>query len=116
MNQETAKYIINHFGQYMTTIESQAWRHYSSTLKLADNENHALRKMYFKKGWLSNDSEVLNLLKDGYDKFEKNTADRILTENKNEIFLNTCPECGQLARTPKAKQCRHCGYDWHETK
>jgi hypothetical protein len=27
-------------------------------------------------------------------------------------IINTCPQCGQLARTPLAKQCRHCGHDW----
>lgn len=115
MNQETARYIINHFGRYMTKNERLAWRHYSSTVKLADNENPAFTKMYYKKGWLTDNPKVLDLLKDGYDEFEKNTAERILRENKNEIYLNKCPKCGQLARTPKARQCRHCGNDWHQT-
>ena len=26
---------------------------------------------------------------------------------------NNCPKCGKLARTPKAKQCRYCFYNWH---
>ncbi|MCB0495870.1 MAG: hypothetical protein KDC79_07020 [Cyclobacteriaceae bacterium] len=116
MNQETARYIINYFSRYMTKDESLAWRHYSSTIKLADNDNPALTKMYYKKGWLSDDPKILNLLKDGYDEFEKNTADRILKENEKEIYLNKCPKCSRLARTPKARQCRHCGYNWHETK
>jgi hypothetical protein len=25
-----------------------------------------------------------------------------------------CPYCGELLRTPKAKQCRACGMDWHD--
>ena len=25
-----------------------------------------------------------------------------------------CPYCGQLLRTPRAKQCRACGMDWHD--
>ena len=25
-----------------------------------------------------------------------------------------CPYCGQPLRTPKAKQCRDCGMDWHD--
>jgi hypothetical protein len=24
-----------------------------------------------------------------------------------------CPHCGQPLRSPRAKQCRHCGRDWH---
>lgn len=25
-----------------------------------------------------------------------------------------CPYCGKPLRTPVAKQCRHCGMDWHD--
>jgi hypothetical protein len=25
-----------------------------------------------------------------------------------------CPFCGKPLRTSRAKQCRHCGQDWHE--
>ena len=24
-----------------------------------------------------------------------------------------CPRCGQALRTAEARQCRHCGADWH---
>jgi hypothetical protein len=27
--------------------------------------------------------------------------------------ITPCPYCGQPLRTAKAKQCRHCGKDWH---
>ncbi|MCB0635978.1 MAG: hypothetical protein KDC54_05150 [Lewinella sp.] len=37
---------------------------------------------------------------------------RILREHHTDI-INICPECGQLARTPLAQQCWHCGHDWH---
>jgi hypothetical protein len=26
-----------------------------------------------------------------------------------------CPFCGEPLRTPRARQCRHCGQDWHLT-
>lgn len=29
------------------------------------------------------------------------------------IAAGRCPNCGQELRTPKAKQCRKCGADWH---
>lgn len=48
----------------------------------------------------------------GIEKLEIKIASRILKEHKNEV-INNCPECEGLARTPYAKQCRHCGYDWH---
>jgi len=45
---------------------------------------------------------------------EKTRLSKILLENYGDkIFWNLCPNCGELARTPKAKQCRHCNQDWH---
>jgi len=40
-----------------------------------------------------------------------NTADRILKEHNEEIFLNNFPN-QKLARTLNARQCRHCGNKW----
>lgn len=36
-----------------------------------------------------------------------------MTETREKVFLNNCPKCDKLARTPYAKQCRYCGYNWH---
>lgn len=44
---------------------------------------------------------------------KKRIAEMLLKEYSNEVFLNKCPGCGKLARTPKAKQCRFCLHDWH---
>jgi hypothetical protein len=30
-----------------------------------------------------------------------------------EPCTTPCPQCGKTLRTPKAKQCRFCGADWH---
>ena len=40
-------------------------------------------------------------------------AEVILEESEDEVFWNLCPKCNGLARTPQAKQCRHCYFDWH---
>jgi hypothetical protein len=113
MDKETARYIFNYFSNFFTDKESIAFRHYSSTTKLADSKNPDLINMYRQKGWLTSDQEALELIKDGYDAFELKTAKRIMEDNGDKIFLNNCPLCGKLARTPDAKQCRHCGHDWH---
>jgi len=52
-------------------------------------------------------------LKNGQEVFEWETAKRILADNSEKKLLNNCPQCHKLARTPKSKQCRHCGYSWH---
>jgi hypothetical protein len=47
-------------------------------------------------------------------KLERENVANVLWEKyKDEIYLNKCPKCNKIARTPKAKQCRFCRYDWH---
>ena len=115
MDNETAKYIINYFSNLLTGEEKMAVKHTSSTYKLehSTSENTNLTRIYKSKGWLTSDQTVLDLLKDGYDNFELNVANRILTQNSDKVFLNNCPNCNKLARTPYARQCRHCGHNWH---
>ena len=118
MDNETAKYIVTHFSNFLTEKEKVAIRHISSTIKLdlTDNsvDHTSSVKVYKKAGWLTEDKEVLELLKHGFDSFEISVATRILTENKDKVILNYCPKCRQLARTPTSKQCRKCGNEWHD--
>ena len=114
MDKETARYIINYFSHLLSSAERMAIKHTTSTYKMAHStvENPNLTKFFQEKGWLTSDQSVLDLLKDGYDNFELKVADRILSENPDKVFLNNCPKCLKLARTPRASQCRHCGYSW----
>jgi len=116
VDNETAKYIINYFSNLLTSEERMAIKHTNSTYKLehSTSDNSNLTKIYREKGWLTSDQSVLDLLKDGYEKFELNVASRILSQNSDKIFLNNCPKCNKLARTPYARQCRHCGHSWHD--
>jgi ribosomal protein L40E len=50
---------------------------------------------------------------DELEKEKAKLAEIILRDFPDKILFNNCPRCGKLARTPQAKQCRHCGYDWH---
>ncbi len=97
----------------MNDRERQAWRHYSTTVKMGSDPSPARIRVSKKSGWLTEDPEVLQLLTEGYDNFILTTANRILQDNIDEVKFNNCPNCGRLTRTPKAKQCRHCGHDWH---
>jgi hypothetical protein len=113
INIEKAKYIITHYSGLLTPDEAKALRHLRSTFKLEDAKDEKLSKMYYKNGWLSDDSAILQLLAGGDDQFMLNCAKRILKEKAEDVYINLCPKCGRLARTPYAKQCRHCEYDWH---
>lgn len=109
MDKETANYIIKYYPKLLNPAEAMAIRHYSSTFKMKGAPNR--EAIFLEKGWLTNDPDVLDLLKDGYDTFELRTATRMLSEHADQICINKCPKCGRLARTPEAKQCR-CGHTW----
>lgn len=111
MDQETASYIINYFSNLMTDNEKLALKHHMHTYKTSDDPK--MRRILTNRGWIRTEPEILNFLKHGYDEFELNVARRIMTENPEKVFLNNCLKCNKLARTPYAKQCRHCGHNWH---
>ena len=110
---EKAKYIIGYYSNLLTPTERKALRHLRSTIKLEGETDERRSKMYYKTGWLSTDPDILQLVADGPDQFMLNCAKRILKDNPDKVFLNLCPVCKKLARTPDAKQCRFCHHDWH---
>ncbi|CAI8785659.1 hypothetical protein [Chryseobacterium sp. IT-36CA2] len=112
MDRETINYIIRYFGKLLTRDEALALNHHMYTLKSSESEH--IRNVMIKQGWINSDPEVIKLLEHGYEVFEQNVVTRILTETPEKVFFNNCPKCNKLARTPYAKQCRHCGYSWHD--
>jgi len=119
MGADEAKYVFHNYGRLMTPKEARAFSHIGGTMKatmgrsdLAAQEEVKGGSTYFRR-WLSDDPEVLLLARDGYDAFVLQTGQRILNNNRGLIVPNYCPRCKGLARTPKARQCRFCGHDWH---
>jgi len=118
IDKETAKYIIDYFSELLPSHEKIAMEYMLSQFKPENRDKHTFMNkwatdIYKKNGWLTESQTVLDLLKEGYDSFERKTALKILKEHPNDIFLNKCPQCQRLARTPFAKQCKHCKFDWH---
>ncbi|GAB5525153.1 MAG: hypothetical protein Roseis2KO_30250 [Roseivirga sp.] len=114
ISQELINYINLYCSQFYNELERKASSHYIASAKLegfsqtnVSRLRDGLRRMQTK------DESVLKLLEDGYATFARNTAARIYKDHRKELNLNYCPECKGLARTPKARQCRYCGHDWH---
>ena len=120
MEDSTIKYIFDYYSHFMSLKEAAALKHYITSYKfhksLANDKSGEKEIYLLDKNWLTRDSETIGLLKDGFNNFQKRTAERILAEHSNEIFFNNCPQCGKLARTPFAQQCRFCSHDWHDSK
>lgn len=114
VDNETARYIIRFFPSLLTEKEKIAIRHHRSLVKLSHNPNPKKIKLHKERGWLTDNPAVLELLKDGYDKFELMTGKRIIEESGDDVFLNFCTQCGRLTRTPQSRQCRHCDHKWHD--
>ena len=118
LTREAAHYVIGFYGSLMTDVERRAQRHLSVTMKATSGrsdvaaQKDAQRSRIHSK-FLSEEPNVLRLAANGYEAFALGTAARILQECAAEVRFNRCPRCGELARTPTAKQCRHCHLDWH---
>ena len=112
MDKELIDYIITHYSQFLSLKEKAAQKHHLATLK-SDNANDSRLKDMILRQWGMKDKEILDLLDNGYEEFKRISADKILKEHKDNVFINNCPKCGRLARTPLAKQCRKCGHNWH---
>jgi len=118
MNPDVAYYVVRYYQRFMTHVESRAHSHLIGTLKATHGrddltaQQEAKQKTSYRR-MLSDDPEVLELSRDGLQAFRERTAERILKDHKTEVLLNCCPRCHELTRTPKARQCRFCGFDWH---
>jgi hypothetical protein len=112
MDQELVDYIINHYSNLFSLLESAAYKH-SFAAEKAENFKSQELKDKITRDLGTHDRDALQLLENGFPEFKRRIAERILVEHSNEVVINLCPQCGRLARTPLAKQCRHCRYNWH---
>lgn len=111
MDPETVNYIIRYYSVLMTEHERIAHNYQLYVFKTGGRPEKL--RMLEERGWLRETVESQALLKNGAVAFERETAMRILQDSPEKVFLNNCPQCHKLARTPQAKQCRHCAHNWH---
>jgi hypothetical protein len=110
---ELTRYIFNWCPNLLTDEERKARKHFIGLQKIKNAESEAM-KCALKKVWLSTNANILELIKNGESEFYKNAVKRVLRNNPDKEFMNLCPKCKALARTPKAKQCPKCFYSWHK--
>ena len=110
--EELASYLYDYCNDLLTVEERAAYKNTLVLFKIANSES-AAKKRLMREKWFSSDAKVLDLLKNGEEEFFKNLEVRVFRDNPSRAFLNLCPKCNYLTKTPKAKQCRNCHYSWH---
>lgn len=109
---ELVDYIYNYEYRFMTEDERYATGNFIFNL-VSDDPRERLREGgRLKQAWANSDARK-QMLKEGSIAFKDLVVKRIYANHKHELNLNLCPKCGKIARTPLAKQCRFCFYDWH---
>ncbi len=110
------KYIFNHYPHLMTLHEKAAYKSVIGEEKVESNSDSPQMQNFIRRSWVSSDPEVRSLLEKGVEHFMNAVRDRILSEQRDQVFLNHCPKCGALANTPRARQCPKCFHSWHDDK
>lgn len=94
-------YLLSHYAELVTPQERKAA--FMGTLRTPEGDR-----------WATDDPQVLALLANGKQAFTQALEQRLLTQHPGKVFINRCPKCGGVTRTPKARQCRFCHHSWHE--
>jgi hypothetical protein len=116
---EKARYVVRFYPELMSPQERLAYRHLTAVFKAAEGRSDPdaqaeVRRAPIRSAWLTDDPAALELARDGLDAFLETTAARILRDSADRVFLNRCPKCAGLTRTPRARLCLHCGHSWHD--
>ena len=108
-------YLYTHFKDRLTETEQKAGRVMifdgNCPFQSAGGDPERDAEIRFEFG--STDPSVFGVLAEGKRRFMQQAAARVLARNGSGIFVNRCPACGKIVRTPRAKQCRWCRHDWH---
>ncbi|SFE07520.1 hypothetical protein SAMN05518672_104386 [Chitinophaga sp. CF118] len=107
---ELEDYIYQYCQKFQTKDELMAGKTVLYNLK---TQSETMLSMMRRKGWISDDPVILDMIADGRDALKSRIVKRIWNEHQHELSLNLCPACNKITRSPNASQCRFCFHDWH---
>lgn len=107
------EYVWDHYQSLMTDLERRiggaVWAELrtvkSSSPRNTDPNEHTQH--------LPSDPAIRAALVEGPHVFLRRVRDRLLLQYPGKIAINRCPRCTRVLRSPDARQCFWCGYDWH---
>lgn len=107
-------YIWNHFQPLMTDFERTVGKAITGREK-AERSTSPQQAAMLRKSWgMVTDPDVNAALHDGAEAFRRQVRDRLLAAHGEQIFINRCPTCQRIVRTPRARLCVWCGHAWFE--
>jgi len=118
MDKELVEYLVRYYSSLLSGKEQLLIKHAKSHLKLS---SRTLGEFMKEINWVDNSADTSVFFNEDQplritnENFDALIAKNIHEKHKDKVFLNHCPICGRLARTPFAKQCRN-GHDWHGTQ
>ena len=103
-------YVLKYFKHLMSDTEKAAD---SAVVLIGHQGDEEEMSIVFPAGV---DEEIVGaarvLLAEGNAAFRRKLRDRIMSDHRDEVFKNACPQCGKLPATPRASYCISCSHSW----
>lgn len=82
--------------------------------KASASGNSRLDMVYEQQFGRENWAQMVDAYSQGPEAFRRRVRDRLLQGYASSIEITRCPSCQRIVKTPAARQCVWCGFDWHE--
>ncbi|HEV3168144.1 MAG TPA: hypothetical protein VGZ22_29340 [Isosphaeraceae bacterium] len=112
-DESLTNYVLKHYAHLMTPLESRVMRAIQAEEKARVVQSKEMESSIRTRWGRTPDEEVAQALEAGAGPFRRGVRERLFRERSADIAINRCPACQRIVRTPSARQCLWCGYDWH---
>jgi hypothetical protein len=107
-------YIFKHYRHLMTPLERRSIEYLTPIVQISDHWK--VKRVYDfveeRDGHVP-DEDVIAAFEVPYVERKETAIDRLISTRLDSIFINRCPKCKRIVRTPAARQCMWCRHDWH---
>ncbi len=111
---ELTNYVWDHYQRLMTEFQRRVGRAILGRAKATAAGSPEMAGLFHRRWGEVGVPEVETVLASGPEAFRHRVRDRLLSERRSEVFVNRCPCCARVVRTPHARQCFWCGFDWRD--
>jgi len=106
-----------------TVLTDYIWFNYTHLMSRAELFGHKasaggdqeLSAIYEQEFGQENWRQMVEAYSKGPEAFRRRVRDRLLVDHASLIEITRCPSCQRIVKTPVARQCLWCGFDWHGT-